>query len=190
MVHTLTMARRALAAALCAVLAGAPSPAQQAETVQIVVLEGEGAIHNIRGSNAVQLRVRLQTDDGRPLPRTPVTFVVPTTGPGGKFVDGTSVLTVLTDKEGQALARGFQPNGSVGQFPVRVSATYRGEIARTTIMQTNAAPVERSFRKTVLWVSLIGAAVLGAAIAVSAITNANSSEPSEAGRDTPFGPSR
>jgi hypothetical protein len=184
------MAYRALAIALCPVLAGVPLQAQQSERVRIVVLEGEGAIHNIRGSNAVQLRIQLQTDGGRPLPRIPVTFVVPGNGPGGKFTDGTSTLTVLTDKGGQALARGFQPNGSVGQFPVRVSARYRGETARATVMQTNAAPVDRKARKTILWISLIGGAVLGVALLVSAIANGDSPEPSGAGGDTPFGPSR
>jgi hypothetical protein len=114
-----------------------------------------------------------------------VTFVVPTTGPGGKFADGSSTLTILTDKNGQALARGFQPNGTVGQFPVRVSARYRGQTARTTIMQTNAAPTEKNFRRTILWVSLIGAAVLGTAIAVSAITNSGSQNTV---RETPFNP--
>jgi hypothetical protein len=190
MLQTLTTARKALAFALCLVLTAVPSEAQQAERVRIVVLEGEGAIHNIRGSKAIQLRVQLQTDNGRPVPRTPVTFVVPSTGPGGRFADGTSALTILTNKEGQALARGFQPNGTVGQFPVRVSATYRGETARATVMQTNAAPVDRNPRKTILWVSLIGAAVLGAAIAVSAITNAGSPAAPDAVRDTPFSPNR
>jgi hypothetical protein len=188
MVLTLTIARKSLAFALCLALAGVPSQAQQAEGIRIVVLEGEGAIHNIRGSSAVQLRVQLQRDDGRPLPRTPITFVVPSSGPGGRFADGTSMLTVLTNNEGQARARGFQPNETVGQFPIRVSATYRGETARAAIMQTNAAPVDRSFRKTLLWVGLIGAAVMGVAIAISAATNAGSPEASETVRDTPFSP--
>jgi hypothetical protein len=190
MVPRLTIAYRALAIALCPVLAGVPLQAQQSERVRIVVLEGEGAIHNIRGSKPVQLRIQLQTEGGRPLPRIPVTFAIPGSGPGGKFADGRSTLTVLSDKKGQALARGFQPNGSLGQFPVRVSATYRGETARTTVMQTNAAPVDRKAQKTILWVSLIGAAVLGVALLVSAISNGDSPEPSGAGGDTPFGPGR
>jgi hypothetical protein len=182
------MARKTLACALCLGLTGVPTEAQQSERIRIVVVEGENAIHNIRGASAVQLRVELRTDGGRPLPRTPVTFVVPSTGPGGRFANGSSTLTILTDKNGQALARGFQPNGTVGQFPVRASATYRGQTARVTIMQTNAAPAERSTRRTVLWVSLIGAAVLGTAIAVSAITNSGSQNTSQTERDTPFNP--
>ncbi len=180
-----TIARRSLALALCSLLPCGHTIAQQGRGFRIAVVEGEGAIHNIRAAKSVELRVQLQADGGRPLPRVPVTFVLPTGGPGGSFVDGSNTLTVLSGKDGLATARGFRPNSKLGQFPIRVNATYRGELARVTIMQTNAAPAEKSFRKTVLVVALIGAAVFGVAVLVSAVSN--SPKPRN---DTPFGPSQ
>lgn len=46
---------------------------------------------------------------------------------------------MVSDSKGQAVARGFRPNGSKGQFQIRVSATFQGLVAASiAIHQTNA----------------------------------------------------
>jgi len=45
---------------------------------------------------------------------------------------------MLTDNQGQAVARGFRPNGIKGQFQIRVNASHQGQTASASITQTNA----------------------------------------------------
>jgi hypothetical protein len=162
-------------------------PAQEPGALRIAVIEGENAIHNIRGSNLIDLRIRIQDEKGAGLPDVPVTFTLPTAGAGGTFLDGSRTLTVVTDGRGEALAKGFRPNESEGRFPVRISAVYKGVTARRMVMQTNAAPVKKKpSGKTFIWVALIA----GAAVVASVLINAGKSGDSSNARETPFGTGR
>jgi len=148
---------------LCAVLA------RSAATVpRIEVLEGDGAINNIRLHHAKEPVVRVVDQDGHPIPNVAVTFVLPENGPGGTFADGHSSLTVMTDSNGQAVGHGLRPNGSAGQFQIRVTTSFAGQAATANISQTNAEPAQGGgSSKTILIVALIGGAVAaGAAVAL------------------------
>ena len=84
-----------LAVLLCAVLA------RSATTVpRIEVLEGDGAINNIRLHRAKEPVVRVVDQDGHPIPNVAVTFILPGKGAGGTFGAGQSSLTVMTDDNG------------------------------------------------------------------------------------------
>jgi hypothetical protein len=157
------LAAQSLAVLLCAVLA------RSATTVpRIEVLEGDGAINNIRLHRAKEPVVRVVDQDGHPIPNVAVTFLLPTQGAGGTFADGKTLITVMSDKDGQAVGHGLRPNGSAGQFQIRVTTSLEGQAATTNISQTNAEPAAgKGSSKTILIVALIGgAAAAGAAVAL------------------------
>jgi hypothetical protein len=157
------LAAQSLAILLCAVLA------RSATTVpRIEVLEGDGAINNIRLHRAKEPVVRVVDQDGHPIPNVAVTFLLPTQGAGGTFADGKTLITVMSDKDGQAVGHGLRPNGSAGQFQIRVTTSLEGQAATTNISQTNAEPAAgKGSSKTILIVALVGgAAAAGAAVAL------------------------
>jgi len=148
---------------LCAAVAQAA-----AAPPRIDVVEGDGAINNIRLHRAKEPVVRVVDSTGKPLPNVAVTFLLPQTGASGMFADSQASLTTMTDANGQAVGRGLRPNNSAGQFQIRVTASYQGEMATAVVTQTNAEPVHGSSSSTkILIVALIGgAAAAGAAVAL------------------------
>jgi hypothetical protein len=154
---------QSLAVFLCAVLARSAATAPRIE-----VLEGDGAINNIRLHRAKEPVVRVVDQDGHPIPNVAVTFVLPSQGPGAAFADGKASLTVMTDADGQAVGHGLRPNGSAGQFRIRVTTSVQGQAATADISQTNAEPAQGGVSsKTILILALLGgAAAAGAAVAL------------------------
>lgn len=150
---------QSLAVLLCAVLA------RSAETIpRIVVVEGDGAINNIRLHHAKEPVVRVEDQDGHPIPNVAVSFLLPSQGASGTFTGGKTVVTVMTDDKGVATGRGLRPNGSAGQFQIRVTVSYQGHAATTVIMQTNAEPAQGGgSSKTMIILLLIGGAAAGGA---------------------------
>ena len=110
----------------------------QAPVLNIVVVEGEGAINNIRQRTAREPIVEVQDENHRPVAGAAVVFSLPTQGAGGQFAGGAHSLTVITDAQGRAVARGLQPNGIKGQFQIHVNASINGRTGSTNITQTNA----------------------------------------------------
>jgi hypothetical protein len=164
---------------LCAVLARAA-----ATPPRIEVVEGDGAINNIRLHRAKEPVVRVvDSSTGQPLPNVAVTFLLPETGASGTFAAGLSSLTAMTDTNGQAVGRGLRPNDHTGQFQIRVTASYQGQAATAIVTQTNAEPVQAgSTSKKILIVALIGgAAAAGAAVALSKGKSSSSAPPPPAG---------
>lgn len=154
---------QSLAVMLCAVLA------YSATTVpRIEVLEGDGAINNIRLHHAKEPVVRVVDQDGHPIPNVAVTFLLPGNGASGAFADGKASLTVMTDADGRAVGHGLKPNGSAGQFQIRVTTSYQGQAATADISQTNAEPATGGISsKTILILAVVGgAAAAGAAVAL------------------------
>jgi len=141
------------------------SAASGAESLRVVVLEGDGAINNIRIQRAKEPVVRVETAAGSPVAGAAVTFLAPTQGPGVVFIGGGLTTTVITDAEGRAIGRGLKPNKIGGQFEIRVSASYQGSSATARIIQTNAEPVElsRGSSKTIAILVIVGGAVAGGA---------------------------
>jgi hypothetical protein len=157
------VAAQSLAVLLCALLA------RSATTVpRIEVLEGDGAINNIRLHRAREPVVRVVDQDGHPIPNVAVTFLLPSQGAGGTFADGKTLLTVMSDNNGQAVGHGLRPNGTAGQFQIRVTTSFQGQAATANISQTNAEPAQGGgSSKTILILALVGgAAAAGAAVAL------------------------
>lgn len=105
--------------------------------LNLVIVEGEGAINNIRQRTAREPVVQVEDENHKPVAGAAVVFTLPSNGAGGTFASGARTLTVMTDEQGRAAARGFQPNTVKGQFQIRVTASKEGRTASTTISQTN-----------------------------------------------------
>ena len=111
----------------------------QAPMLNIVVVEGEGAINNIRQRTAREPIVEVQDENHRPVAGAVVVFTLPTQGAGGEFSGGAHTLTVITDDQGRAVAHGFHPNGVKGQFQIHVNASLNGRTGSVNISQGNAS---------------------------------------------------
>jgi len=155
-------------------------PQTRAADINIVTVEGDGAINSIRLRRAHEPVVRVVDSHGEPLSGATVTFLLPATGPSGSFLDGSLSLTTETDGQGRAVGRGLHPNSIAGQFRIRVTASRSGSEAAATLVQTNAEPViKSSHSKTIAIVVIIAGAVAGGA-AVAARGKSNPAESSTA----------
>jgi hypothetical protein len=116
-----------------AVFAQAP-----AHTLNLVIIEGDGAINNIRQRTAREPIVQVEDENHKPVAGAAVIFLLPEHGAGGTFADGSHSLTVTTNAQGRAAAHGIHLNSVEGQFQIEVTATYNGMTATATISQSIA----------------------------------------------------
>jgi hypothetical protein len=138
-----------------------PEPAK----LNIVILEGEGAINNIRQRTARESIVQVEDENHRPIGGAVVTFFLPDNGASGVFTNGSRSLTITTDQSGKAVAR-VRPNQNHGNMQIRVNANYKGLTANSVINQSNvmgAAAAGGAISAKLLALIIVGAA--GAATA-------------------------
>jgi hypothetical protein len=169
---------------LCAFLAiqtsVAPAWGQDANPgIKIAVKEGDGALNNIRQLKAKDPVVVITDPAGKPIKGAAVSFILPELGASGVFTGGPQQL-VTTDENGVAVGRGLKPNNVVGQFKIRVVASYQGATARTEITQTNAAPGKGGSNSKTIWIIALLAGG-GAAAAAVAFTHGGGSTPANNG---------
>jgi hypothetical protein len=106
--------------------------------LNLLVVEGEGAINNIRQRTAREPVIEVQDENHRPVAGALVLFALPRNGASGTFSDGATTLRVTTDAQGRAAARGLKPNNTAGQFEIAVSAAYAGMTASIMVRQVNS----------------------------------------------------
>jgi hypothetical protein len=194
--YPLNCLSRPLAALLvvCLLAPWAPLWAQAgaAPAIKLTVREGDGALNNIRAPKAKEPVVVVTDAADRPVAGAQVHFLLPELGASAMFpASGTSML-VTTGPDGVAVGRNMRPNNVVGEFQIRVTASYQGQTARATITQTNAAQKSSgNAGKTALIVALLGGA--GAAVAIGVTRGSKTQTPAgtsiSAGGST-FGPPR
>jgi len=107
-------------------------------TLNLVIVEGDGAINNIRQRTAREPIVQVEDENHKPVAGAAVIFLLPEHGAGGTFADGSHTLTVTTNAQGRAAAHGIHLNSVQGQFQIGVNATYNGMSATATISQSIA----------------------------------------------------
>jgi hypothetical protein len=129
-----------LSAALVSLVLGAvlTLEAEQASSLRIVVLEGEGAVNIIQQKTAVRPLVEVRDRNNLPVAGASVTFSIAGGGQGAAFAGGLQTLTVTTNAAGQAAASSLNALSS-GAFQIQVQAAYQGQIATAAISQTNFA---------------------------------------------------
>jgi len=145
----------------------APAPAK----LNIVIVEGDGAINNVRQRTAREIIVQVEDENRRPVAGAAVLFMLPDSGPGGVFADGGRVLQVTTGSDGRAVAKGLRVNDASGKFKVEVQATYQGVTATISVAQTNAvitaAAAGGISGKVIAILAIAGAAAAGGVIAAT-----------------------
>ncbi len=143
---------------------------QAAGVLSVVILEGDGAITDARQRAGSALIVQVRDENDQPVAGATVEFLLPEGGPGGTFPGGAQTLSVVTDSNGQAVARGFQPNGISGQYQIRVEASFQELSAQATISQTNAAAAADeggpSGKLIAILAAIGGAAAVGGVLAL------------------------
>jgi hypothetical protein len=145
--------------------------------LNILVVEGEGAINNIRQRTARETIVQVEDENHKPIAGAAVTFTLPTQGAGGAFANGAQSLTVMTNAEGRAVATGLRVNRIAGNWTIRVNASYGERNGFVSISQTNvlaaagaagaAAGTAISLKVIIIVAAIAGAAAAGGAIAAT-----------------------
>src|SRR5512133_2396804 len=98
----------------------------EAQTLTVKVVEGGGAINSIRLQRGHDPVVQVLDEAERPVAGAAVTFLLPASGAGATFADGSLSQTTTSDARGMAAARGMKPNRLAGQFRIRATASLRG----------------------------------------------------------------
>jgi hypothetical protein len=137
--------------------------AGQDGALHLVVLEGDGAINNIRSPRAKEPVVRVEDASNQGVAGAVVTFLLPASGAGAFFGDGGSSLTLTTDDRGEVVARGLHANRIAGQFQIRVSASRGGRTAGISIAQTNVDPGAHASSRRIAIVAILGGVAAGGA---------------------------
>jgi len=159
---------------------GLPVWGQTPTSLQIVIVEGQGAINNVKQRVNREPIVQVEDENHKPVVGAAVIFFLPNQGPGGTFANGSTSLTTTTNAQGQAVARGIRFNNQAGAMAIRVAASFAGQTASAIITQTNvlgAAASGGSVGGMSLTTKLliIGAVVGGAVAAGVIVANRGSS---------------
>jgi hypothetical protein len=172
--HSASRGMRSISLSLCWLLLQSLTHASQAPQVtalKIVVLEGEGAVNNIKQRTAREPIVQVEDENHKPVAGALVLFTLPDSGPSGVFPGGSKTLMVYTDAQGRAAGKGLQPNKNAGQYQIAVNATYKGLTTSTTISQSNvlvgAAAAAGISGKLLAILAIAGGAAVAGAIAAT-----------------------
>ena len=151
------------------VQAQGPPPQQ----LRITILDGEGALNNIKQQTAREPIVQVEDENHRPIAGALVIFSLPLSGPSGTFAGGSIEFDGVSDATGRATTTGLTPNKVIGKYQIQVDAKYHGLEAHTTINQSNymgsnvsaAQAASHAFPlKVVLIVAAVGAGAAAAAV--------------------------
>lgn len=134
-----------LAAAACGLLLIAgTAPALRAQAAAphglvINILSGEGALNDIRQRTAREPIVQVEDENHKPVAGAAVLFLLPDSGPGGTFADGSRALHAVTGADGRASAHDLRPNNQAGSWNLVVQASFAGATATATIHEQNVS---------------------------------------------------
>jgi hypothetical protein len=145
----------------------------------VTIVEGQGAINNVRSRASAEMVVLVEDEKQQPVPGASVAFTLPSQGPSGAFVNGEKTLVITTDSLGKAVARGLTPTKTEGKMEIRVTASHQGKTASATITQFNMAVQNQKNGGNGKWIAiLVAAGAAGATGAVLATRGGSSPGPS------------
>src|SRR6202161_3851633 len=78
----------------------AESP-QAAPMLNIVIVEGEGTLNNVKQRVNREPIVQVEDENHKPVAGAAIIFFLPNDGPGGAFANGSSTLTTTSNAQGQ-----------------------------------------------------------------------------------------
>src|ERR1700693_5272578 len=123
---------------------GLPAWGQNPTSLQILIVEGEGAINNVKQRVNRDPIVQVEDENHKPVAGAAIIFFLPNDGPGGVFANGSTSLTTTTNGRGKAGARGSRFNNQAGSMQIRVAASFAGQTASAIITQTNVVGASAS----------------------------------------------
>ena len=132
---------RAVALAVCALLAASPSVESavvQEAALRIVVLEGDDRVNIIEGGTTVPTRVEVRDREDLPVSGASVQFQLEEDGPA-TLNGGLRQVTLTTDALGQAAVTVNLIASGAAQLSV--TATFQGQTTTEVIVHTNFATV-------------------------------------------------
>lgn len=153
------------------------SQSSQPRSLFITVIEGEGALNDIRTRAAREPIVEVDDENHKPVAGALVLFSLDKSGSSFANFSGISSVSVQTNAAGHAAATGFQITQRKGTYNIHVQAKYGGLTAEGVIAESNlavsssggAAPSAVSaFSHKKLWIVssvLVAGAVAGIVIA-------------------------
>ncbi len=151
-------------------IAPAAEQAQAAPAkLNIVIVEGDGAINNIRQRTAREPIIQVEDENHRPVAGAAVLFMLPDSGPSGVFTGGGRTLATKTDSAGRAVAKGLRVNNVQGKFQIQVQASYQGVTAAASIAQVNAVLTAGAAGGGISAKMIAILAAVGGAVAVGAV---------------------
>lgn len=169
--------RNVLAQALVLLMVRGQLPAQDAAPkLNIVVINGDGAINNIKSRTARETIVEVRDENNKPVAGAAVVFLLPDSGPGLVASNGSRMITTMTDSSGRAAARGLRPNGQSGRFNIQVRANFQQSTGQLIIAQSNIVAAGAAISGlTVALIAIGAAAAAGTAYAVTRDSGPNRS---------------
>jgi hypothetical protein len=150
--------------------AAPPAPA-----LQIVILEGENALNNIKDRTAREPIIQVQDENHKPVAGASVIFTIQGGGghAGAVFAHGATTFTGQTDSTGRLVAHGFRPNAHVGQFHVAVSASKGNLLSHAVIVQQNVVAATAATTSTgivgVITTHIVVATTVAAGVVAGAV---------------------
>jgi hypothetical protein len=178
-------------AAVAAQEAQTPTPAPG--KLNLIIVEGEGAINNIKQRTSRETIVQVEDENHRPVAGAVVAFLLPDYGPSGTFVGGAKTATIVTDSAGRAVMPQLQTNQLAGQFQVHVTASANGQQVTATISQSNASGAASSSSAAHSAISgktigiIVGVAAAGAVGAAVGLHGGNKAQTQPATPSPPTG---
>lgn len=113
--------------------------------LRLVVIAGEDAVNVIQQKTAVAPIVEVRDRNDQPVAGALVRFAI--RGGRGATFAGRQAVRLTTDAAGRAAVGSFAP-GSAGEVYIDVTATFQGQVARTTIVQTTVTtPAEAALAR-------------------------------------------
>src|SRR5258708_7782654 len=73
----------------------------------ITILDGEGALNNIKQRTAREPIIKVEDENHKPVAGAIVLLLLPNSGPGGTFLDGTLTYTDRTNANGEVHVKGM-----------------------------------------------------------------------------------
>lgn len=167
---------------------GGLAKADDTDGLNIRIIEGQGAINNVRTRTARVPVIEVRDAQNRPISGASVTFQTPFAGPGAAF-GSERVLMTQTDSDGRAAGLGLVPNGVPGPFDIHVTASFNSQVVSASIRQINASPSESRRSKKLLWIGLAAGATTGGVLAATRGHSSTSGVPQVSGTSLVAGPS-
>jgi hypothetical protein len=119
---------RSALAILFAALLPTALVAQDAGSLTVTVISGNGAVNDIHRYVPSPTVIEVRNELDQPVSGVTVSFSLPESGPSGQFIDGTRTWIGSTDARGRVVLSGFVPNRLQGSYQIAVNATLSGRI--------------------------------------------------------------